>query len=353
MYQLSDYAYDLPPEKIAQRPCAERSDSRLMRIQRRTGEMTHHRFRDLVRILRPDDLLVINNTRVIPARLKGKKATGGAVEVLIIDYAAGLRHLEADGHFQCDCLVKASRQPEQGARLFFKDLMTAEVTAVKNNIREIRFFCDGYFPEVLSRLGEIPLPPYIRRDDQSLADGDRQAYQTVYARQEGAVAAPTAGLHFTPDLMAALEKKGIEFVPLTLHVGYGTFVPVKIEDIRRHAIHSEFFHLPGPSAERINEARKMGRRIVAVGTTSVRVLEFMSDETGRIRPGSGMCDLFIYPGYTFRCVDAVITNFHLPRSTLLMLVSAFYDREKMLAVYARAVENDYRFFSYGDAMIIE
>jgi len=353
MFQLSDYAYALPPEKIAQTPCKSRSESRLLHIQRDSGIIDHRRFKDISDLLRKDDLLVINNTRVIPARLLGQKASGGKIEVLIIDYAAGMNHLEQTGFFQCDCLLKASRKPKKGARILFAEGVEAEVVEDKGSLSVVRFFCPKGFSYFLQSCGEIPLPPYIKREDKALAAMDRTSYQTVYAAEEGAVAAPTAGLHFTEDLMLKLTRKGVEFVPLTLHVGYGTFVPVKTEDIRDHQIHSEYFSVSQETADKINAARQDHRRIVAVGTTSVRVLEFISDDQSRVRAGTGMCNLFIYPGYRFKCTDALITNFHLPESSLLMLVSAFYDREKILAAYEEAVQKDYRFFSYGDAMFIE
>ncbi len=353
MFRLSDYSYDLPIEKIAQIPCKNRSESKLLHIVKDSGLLTHRHFRDLPEVLRKDDLLVINNTRVIPARLFGTKDSGGKVEVLIIDYAGGMKYLEKTGFFQSDCLIKASRKPQKGSRIIFEAGVEAEVVENKDSISELRFFCPKGFLQFLNQCGEIPLPPYIKREDKSLSPSDQTNYQTVYADQEGAVAAPTAGLHFTENLMARLMEKGVEFAPLTLHVGYGTFVPVKTDDIRDHQIHSEYFSLSKETANKINSAKENGQRIVAVGTTSVRVLEFVSGDQGRVKEETGMCDLFIYPGYRFKCVDAMITNFHLPESTLLMLVSAFYDREKILAVYNEAVKTDYRFFSYGDAMLIE
>jgi len=296
---------------------------------------------------------VINNTRVIPARLSGTKETGGKVEVLIIDYAAGMKHLEETGFFKCDCLVKASKSPRKGARLLLADTVEARVEEVKGFVFEIKFLNGNKFLKFLQKFGKIPLPPYIKRNDVDPARNDREDYQTVYASKKGAVAAPTAGLHFTKALMNDLGKKGIDFAQITLHVGYGTFVPVKVEDIRDHQIHSEYFSLSKEAADKINAARRQNRRVVAVGTTSVRTLEFLSNEKGRVTEQAGMCDLFIYPGYTFKCVDAMITNFHLPESTLLMLVSAFYTRKKILDAYQEAIKKEYRFFSYGDAMLIE
>ncbi len=353
MFQLSDYTYDLPEDRIAQAPCDNRSNSKLLCIDRQTGNMAHHRFKELKSLLRPDDLLVINNTRVVPARLFGFKETGGKIEILIIDYAGGVKHLEKTGFFQCDCLVKASKQPKPGAVLLLDQGVKARVEAVKENICEIRFLNKDRFLSFLDGSGKLPLPPYIKRGNSESHGDDAVNYQTVYASEKGAVAAPTAGLHFTQSLMADLAKKGIRFAPVTLHVGYGTFVPVRVDDIRDHRIHSEFFSMSRESADKINAAKNENRRVIAVGTTSVRTLEYLADSRGRVKAGDGVCNLYIYPGYTFQCVDAMITNFHLPESTLLMLVSAFYTREKMLAAYKEAIERDYRFFSYGDAMLIE
>jgi S-adenosylmethionine:tRNA ribosyltransferase-isomerase len=354
MFQLSDYAYDLPIEKIAQKPCKNRSESRLLHLDRKKPEtICHHQFKDITSLLRNDDLLVINDTRVVPARLLGKKQTGGKVEVLIIDYATGIKNLEETGFFMCDCLVKASKNPKKGTRLLLGDQVEARVEAVKGSVSEIKFLNGKKFLEFLQESGQMPLPPYIKRDDSTSGQNDAKDYQTVYASENGAVAAPTAGLHFTDSLMDELRKKGIEFARITLHVGYGTFVPVRVDDIRDHQIHSEYFFLSKANADKINSAKRQHRRVVAVGTTSVRTLEFLSDKKGMVTAQSGMCDLFIYPGYTFKCVDAMITNFHLPQSTLLMLVSAFYSKEKILDAYQEAKAKDYRFFSYGDAMLIE
>jgi S-adenosylmethionine:tRNA ribosyltransferase-isomerase len=360
-FRLSDYDYDLPKEKIAQIPCKNRSESKLLHLNRRSKSIDHHQFKDIPALLKSDDLLVINNTKVVPARLSGKKQTGGKVEVLIVDYATGMKNLEETGFFKCDCLVKASKNPKKGTKLLlgeegetkFEYRIEASVEAVKGFVSEIKFLNGDKFLSFLKRSGKIPLPPYIKRDSLSSGQNDRENYQTVYASKEGAVAAPTAGLHFTKTLMDDLEKKGIEFATITLHVGYGTFVPVRVEDIRDHQIHSEYFSLSRETADKINRARRQNRRVVAVGTTSVRTLEFLSNDKGMVTAKAGMCDLFIYPGYTFKCVDAMITNFHLPESTLLMLVSAFYTREKILDAYQKAIKKKYRFFSYGDAMLIE
>ncbi|ACN16223.1 QueA [Desulforapulum autotrophicum HRM2] len=352
MYRLSDYCYNLPQERIAQTPCQQRDGSRLLRLDRKSGDVTHHGFQDLVTLLNPDDLLVINNTRVVPARLMGKKTTGGVIEVMIVDYAAGLNCLAGNGYFQCDCLVRASKSPKIGAVLELGDEITARVQARKGGLFELKFSCAGDVVQAIKRHGQLPLPPYIHRTN-GLEPGDETDYQTVYAANEGAVAAPTAGLHFTDTLMETLRAKGIEFCEITLHVGYGTFVPVRVDDIREHQIHRESFEISEAAAAAVNRAKKAGRRVVAVGTTSVRTLEYGADETGLIHPGSGVCDLFIYPGYRFKLIDAMITNFHLPESTLLMLVSAFAGKDPIFRAYGAAIQSNYRFFSYGDAMLID
>nr|WP_320015073.1 tRNA preQ1(34) S-adenosylmethionine ribosyltransferase-isomerase QueA [uncultured Desulfobacter sp.] len=363
MYNLSDYHYNLPESLIAQTPCEHRSLSRLMHLDRRSHSISHRRFIDIADLLRPGDLLVVNDTRVVPARLLGHKPTGGRVEVLIIDYAAGMKHLADNGRFQCDCLIRASRRPEPGTVLDLGQDIKATVIEHRDRISVVCFDDGNDFLSRLKKAGKMPLPPYIKRNQnpgqgkgalaQMDEQKDRQDYQTVYAKAEGAVAAPTAGLHFTNDLLATLSEKGVDVARITLHVGYGTFVPVRVKDIRDHQIHSEYFIVDEQTAEKINQARGAGRRVIAVGTTAVRTLEFCTDPGGRISAGQGRCDLFIYPGYRFKCVDAMITNFHLPESTLLMLISAFYDRERILDAYKVAVAEKYRFFSYGDAMFIE
>ncbi|THB74349.1 MAG: tRNA preQ1(34) S-adenosylmethionine ribosyltransferase-isomerase QueA [Desulfobacteraceae bacterium] len=362
MYQLKDYDYHLPEDRIAQHPAAHRSQSRLLHLNRCTRNVSHAKFKDITNILSPGDLLVVNNTRVIPARLNGFKESGGKVEVLIIDYASGMAHLKEQGVFRCDCLIKASKRPKPGTRIDLGDGLNAVVDGHDGPVSKVRFESRGEFMEVLEQLGSLPLPPYIRRplkgDDRNpdaakVRDQDRLNYQTVYAEQDGAVAAPTAGLHFTDDLILELKHRGIEMAALTLHVGYGTFVPVRVNDIRDHDIHHEFFSLPEELSRKIKRVKARGGRVVAVGTTVVRTLEFCTDGKGGVIPQQGTCDLFIYPGFEFKVVDAMITNFHLPESTLLMLVSAFHDREHMLSVYQEAVTEKYRFFSYGDAMLIE
>ncbi len=352
MHSLSDYRFHLPGEKIAQYPAEKRDQSRLLCLDKQSGAVSHLLFREIDTRLKAGDVLVINNTKVVPARLTGKKSTGGKAEVLLIDYARGMAALRKEGVFRCDCLVRASRPPRPGTTIRFEPGGKGVVTGGGNGIFTIAFTSDEPFPEFIMKHGDLPLPPYIKREKGQASEKDRENYQTVYAQKEGAVAAPTAGRHFTDTLIRSLEKKGVEFVPITLHVGYGTFVPVRVADIRDHRMHPEYFSVDEAAASRINRAKAENRRIVAVGTTSVRTLEYIADETGTVRPGSGVCDLFIYPGFTFQCVDALVTNFHLPESTLLMLVSAFAGREKVLSAYRCAVEQDYRFFSYGDAMMI-
>ncbi|MCG8617506.1 MAG: tRNA preQ1(34) S-adenosylmethionine ribosyltransferase-isomerase QueA, partial [Desulfobacterales bacterium] len=275
---MSDYDYTLPDELIAQAPCEDRSNSRLLRVHRPSGALSHHHFNNLLSFLNAGDLLVVNNTKVIPARLMGKKATGGQVEVLIIDYAAGMAHMDRTGEFQCDCLIRASRRPKPGAVLLMDGGITAKVVAHNERISTVAFPGGDAFIERLKASGQIPLPPYIKRmeNDQRLAGQDKTDYQTVYARTEGAVAAPTAGLHFTAELMSKLRAKGVGVAELTLHVGYGTFVPVKVDDIRDHDIHSEFFTVSEEVADRINKTKTEGGRVIAVGTTSVRTLEFLA-----------------------------------------------------------------------------
>ena len=343
MYALADYDYHLPDNLIAQQPLERRDRSRLLCLDRASGLREHRHFSDLADLLNPGDLLVLHDTKVIKGRLLGRKASGGKVEVLILDYAQGM------GRNRFDCMVRASKRPKPGSRLLFDRGLTAEVMDVQATTCRIAF--DGTIPldQALEEIGHVPLPPYIARPD---APQDGQSYQTVYAEKKGAIAAPTAGLHMTNELLHRLNQKGIQTAFLTLHVGYGTFVPVRVEDIRRHRMHTEWFSLETQTAEAVRCAKKRGSRVVAVGTTSVRTLEFCAAQDGTITPQSGMCDLFIYPGYDFKAVDAMITNFHLPQSTLLMLVSAFAGREKILDAYAEAVHQKYRFFSYGDAMMI-
>lgn len=348
MFSITDYDYDLPPELVAQQPLSRRDNSRLLRLCRRTGRYSHHRFYGLADFLSPGDVLVVNNTRVVPGRLVGTRDTGGRVEALILDYPG-----RQEGETTiCRCLVKASRRLPPGARLDFAGRLPAEVVSGQEGVYEIRFYRGRDFTEELERSGRVPLPPYIHRADQSGRESDRADYQTVYAAENGAVAAPTAGLHFTDQLLQALRERGVTVVSLTLHVGYGTFQPVRVTDIRQHQIHRERFAVGPDTAAAINRAVTDGGRVVAVGTTVVRVLEYLAATGGEIRPAAGECDLFIYPGFDFKVVNAMVTNFHLPRSTLLMLVSAFAGRDYILAAYQAAIREEYRFYSYGDAMLI-
>jgi len=352
MYALSDYDYVLPESLIAQQPQKPRDHSRLLLLDRGNNAVSHHLFFELCELLDSADVLVINNTKVIPARLSGQKETGGKAEVLILDYAGWRKSEIQERGVVCDCLVRASKRPKPGTRIIFSQDLESEVTDCSSNTFRLRFTCRGDFENILQRIGKAPLPPYIKRPEESTATADLTSYQTIYASQKGAVAAPTAGLHFTDALFDKIEAKGIKIVPVTLHVGYGTFLPVRVTDIRRHRMHGERFSISASAAGVINQCKKDGHRIVAVGTTCVRVLESVCDEQGTVAASNGWCDLFIFPGFRFKVVDAMITNFHLPKSTLVMLVSAFAGRENILNAYREAIEEKYRFYSYGDAMMI-
>ena len=338
----TDFYYDLPEELIAQTPLLQRDHSRLMTLDRKTGKVSHEHFYNIIDHLVPGDCLVINDTRVLPARLYGQKTGGGsaAVEVLLLE------NVEGD---LWDCIVYPGRRLKEGATISFGDgQLTAVVEGVKpDGNRLIRFSYEGIFLEHLERLGTMPLPPYIKEKLQ-----DQERYQTVYSRENGSAAAPTAGLHFTPELLEKIRKKGVDIVRITLHVGLGTFRPVKEEEITDHVMHSERYCVTEDAARRINAARARGGRVICVGTTSCRTLETVTDEQHVTHPGSGSTSIFIYPGYRFKGVDAIITNFHLPESTLIMLVSAFSTREIVLAAYEDAVRERYRFFSFGDAMFL-
>ena len=353
MFSLNDYDYDLPPDLIAQKPARQRDRSNLLHLDRQTGALSHHSFNEIVDFLKPGDVLVVNDSAVIPGRLKGKKVTGGKVEVLISDYAEGCKTSEMCGSFVCKCLVKAAKRPGPGTWLHFADGLKAEILDACNGAHTLKFYFHGDFEALLDRIGQVPLPPYIKRNHDGVPPcDDKASYQTVYAGPRGAIAAPTAGLHFTEELLDKLRADGVNIVTLTLHVGYGTFLPVRVADIRRHQMHSEYFTIGAESAETINNARKCGNRVVAVGTTCVRTLEYAVSSKGYLSSGSGRCDLFIFPGHLFKIVDAMITNFHLPQSTLLMLVSAFAGRKNVLDAYREAINRRYRFYSYGDAMLI-
>jgi S-adenosylmethionine:tRNA ribosyltransferase-isomerase len=353
MYALSDYYYELPPELIAQKPNEQRDQSNLLALDRITGDLFHHRFAALDNFLNPGDVLIVNNTAVIPGKLVGRKESGGKVEVLICSFNGNGKPQNPKKGLVYECLVKAAKPSKPGSAFYFDEGLRAEVIERGRGTYIIEFYCDGDFENLLDRIGKMPLPPYIRRNpDLEPPCDDRVAYQTVYASQKGAIAAPTAGLHFTPELLAKLKAKGIAVAQITLHVGYGTFLPVRSEDIRTHQMHSETYSIPVQTADTINCARSAGHRVMAVGTTCVRTLEYASDRAGNVRSGNGRCDLFIYPGYRFKTVNAMITNFHLPQSTLLMLVSAFAGRENVLNAYQEAIKRKYRFYSYGDAMLI-
>ena len=338
--KTQDFWYELPEELIAQTPLQKRDSSRLMVLDKNTGEVTHKYFYDILDYLHPGDCLVMNDSRVLPARLLGHRPTGGAVELLL------LRDL---GDKQWECLAKPSRKLLEGQQVIFGN---GELTAVVRKVCEdgnriVEFFYEGIFLEVLERLGKMPLPPYIKAE---LSDQER--YQTVYSREVGSAAAPTAGLHFTRELLDKIREKGIKTAFVTLHVGLGTFRPVKVEDVHSHHMHSELCMLGEETARILNETKEKGGRIICVGTTSCRTLESLVNEDGTFAAKSRWTDIFIYPGYTFKAMNALITNFHLPESTLVMLVSAFAGRENVLGAYAQAVAEKYRFFSFGDAMFI-
>ena len=340
--KTSDFYYDLPQGLIAQDPLEDRSCSRLLVLDRKTGEMEHRVFRDITEYLRPGDCLVVNNTKVIPARLLGvKEDTGAGIEILLLKR-------KADNVWET--LVKPGKKARPGARIVFGDgILKGEVLeVVDEGNRLIRFEYEGIFEEILDRLGQMPLPPYITHQLK-----DKNRYQTVYAEHDGSAAAPTAGLHFTPELLEEIQAKGVRLAHVTLHVGLGTFRPVKVEDVSQHHMHSEYYVVEEEQARLINDTRAAGGRVICVGTTSCRTLESAADEDGILRAGSGWTDIFIYPGYRFKIMDALITNFHLPESTLLMLVSAFADKEKIMKAYEEAVRQRYRFFSFGDAMFIK
>lgn len=338
---LKDFYYDLPEELIAQDPLSQRDQSRLLVVNKNTGSYEHKIFHDLVDYLIPGDCLVLNDTRVLPARLIGEReGTRAKIEVLL------LKRKDAD---VWETLVKPGKKMKPGARVCFGEgLLKAEVLdVVEEGNRMIRFEYEGIFEEILDQLGQMPLPPYITHQLE-----DKNRYQTVYAKNNGSAAAPTAGLHFTPELLQKIQAKGVEIAYVTLHVGLGTFRPVKVDNILDHHMHSEFYCLEPEEAEKINKASKSGHRVIAVGTTSCRTLESVGNPDGTVNPGSGWTDIFIYPGYKFKVIHGLVTNFHLPESTLLMLVSALAGREHIMAAYEEAVKEKYRFFSFGDAMLI-
>ena len=341
---LHDFYYDLPEELIAQDPLADRSSSKLMVLDKKTGRTEHRIFKDIIEYLNPGDCLVINDTKVIPARLIGEKeGTGAAIEVLLLK-----RKEDMDNTWEV--LVKPGKKARPGTRISFGDgkLVGEIIDIVEEGDRLIQFSFDGIFEEILDELGQMPLPPYITHKLE-----DKNRYQTVYAKHEGSAAAPTAGLHFTNELLAEIEAKGVKIARVTLHVGLGTFRPVKVENILDHHMHSEYYEISEEAADTINSVKQSGGRIIAVGTTSTRTLESVADTHGCIKPCRGWTDIFIYPGYEFKAIDCLITNFHLPESTLIMLVSALAGKDNVMAAYREAVENRYRFFSFGDAMFIK
>ena len=338
---VKDFYFDLPQELIAQDPLEDRSSSRLLVLDKKTGKTQHRIFKDIVEYLRPGDCLVINDTKVIPARLIGEKeGTGGKVEVLL---------LKRKGNDVWETLVKPGKKCRPGARVVFGngELKAEIVDVLGDGNRLVHFEYEGIFEEVLDRLGQMPLPPYITHKLQ-----DKNRYQTVYAKYEGSAAAPTAGLHFTKELLKQIEDMGVNIARVTLHVGLGTFRPVKVENVLEHHMHSEYYNVTETAAKLINDTKKNGGRIIAVGTTSTRTLESVADDNGVIHPGCGNTEIFIYPGYKFKAIDCLITNFHLPESTLLMLVSALAGKDHIMAAYEEAVKERYRFFSFGDAMFI-
>lgn len=339
--KVKDFDYYLPEELIAQTPIEKRDESRLMVLDKKTKTIEHRHFKNILEYLEPGDVLVRNNTKVIPARLYGQKETGAKVEFLL------LNNIEKD---IWECIVRPGNKLHIGTKVIFGNgLLVAEILdTMPGGTRKVEFHYDGIFNEILDKIGLMPLPPYIH---ESLKEKER--YQTVYAKYEGSAAAPTAGLHFTPKLLEEIQKKGVEIANVTLHVGIGTFRPVKEETVEEHEMHSEHFYIKQEDAEKINKAKKEGHRVIAVGTTSCRVLESIADENGYVEETEGDTQIFIYPGYKFKCLDALITNFHLPQSTLLMLVSALAGKDYIMESYNEAVKEKYRFFSFGDAMFIK
>lgn len=360
-FRIEDYEFELPPELIAQAPASRREYSRLLVLDRNRNAIEHSRFDRIGNFFDRGDLLVVNDTRVVRARLIGRKDSGGRVELLVLDPFKAVEAAEAEGYL---CLVKASKGLKSGRSVQFEDGTRAEVLATTGEgMAAVRFQCrepgrpaahsqDCQLFDILDRIGQVPLPPYIERKPGACEVDDLSCYQTQFARKPGAVAAPTAGLHFSADILEALEAAGVEIAALTLHVGYGTFAPIRRGDIRDHRMHSEYFELGADTAEAVTRAKREGRRVVAVGTTVVRTLEWVKASTGEVSAMSGFCNHYIYPGYRFEVVDRMVTNFHLPGSSLILLVSAFASRRKILDAYAEAMRQEYRFFSYGDAMLI-
>jgi len=340
--RIEEFDYHLPPSLIAQYPSHQRGETSLMVLRRQTGGIDHRAFHDITKYLHPGDLLVLNNTRVLPARLIGKKETGARVEMLLIPSWNG-----AKGEWQA--LIKNSRRVKRGARIHFEPELAGEIEEVKNGKGKVTFSYQGEVMDLLQKIGHIPLPPYIKRGDEPL---DRERYQTVFAERDGSIASPTAGLHFTHALLQSLKENGVETTMITLHIGTGTFTPVKASDIEDHTMEAEWIEISEETAREINATKARGGRVISVGTTTTRALESFSDGDGGVKSGRGMSSLFIYPPYHFRVIDGLVTNFHLPKSTLIMLVSAFSGRDVLMRAYQEAVLRKYRFYSYGDAMLI-
>jgi len=350
MYSIEEYDFDLREDLIAQTPAAGRDKSRLLYVDRRQEKLSDNNFYDLPGLLRAGDLIIINNTKVVPARLYGMKESGGRAEILVLEHPESLRDSMRNTRW---CLLKSSKRPKIGSRILFEKGLTGTVEELdEGGLTKIAFDGPVSIDLLLEDEGWVPLPPYIKRDSKDMSPVDRERYQTIFSEKRGAVAAPTAGLHFTEETVAELKKANIAIADITLHVGYGTFQPVRVNDIREHVLGEECYRISPETAEAINRAKREKRRIIAVGTTTVRTLESVAASSGAIEPGSGKTGLLITPGFTFRAIDGLITNFHLPKSSLLFLVSAFGGRELIKKAYEHAVKSEYRFYSYGDAMLI-
>ena len=340
--KIEEFDYHLPPSLIAQYPPPQRGETSLMLLQRQTGAIEHRAFGDIAQYLNPFDLLVMNNTRVLPARLIGRKETGGRVEMLLIPSWNGIR-----GEWKA--LIKGGGKMKRGSRIRFEQGLEGEVGEVKDGIGKVSFFCQGEVIDVLRKIGHVPLPPYIKRGDEAL---DRERYQTVFAERDGSIAAPTAGLHFTHALLQSLRENGVRIAMITLHVGIGTFTPVKARDLEDHIMEAEWIEISEETAREIEGTKARGRKVIAVGTTTTRALESFSNGSGGVRPGKGMTSLFIHPPYRFGVIDGLVTNLHLPKSTLVMLASAFAGKDLLMKAYQEGIRRKYRFYSYGDAMLI-
>jgi S-adenosylmethionine:tRNA ribosyltransferase-isomerase len=351
MFDIEDYDFELKEELIAQTPAPDRDRSRLLHVDRDEACFSDHSFYDLPVLLTPGDLLVINNTRVVPARLYGQKESGGRAEILVLEHPESLDEKLSEIRW---CLLKSSKRPKKGSRILFEKGLIGTIEELdEGGLTRITFSGPVPIDHILEDDGAMPLPPYIKREDNGLAALDRERYQTIFSAKRGAIAAPTAGLHFTEEIVSALKKRDIEVTGITLHVGYGTFQPVRVRDIREHILAEEYYSIPDETASSIRRAKDEGRRVIAVGTTTVRTLESAAIKLGTVEASSGKTGLLITPGFRFRVIDGLITNFHLPRSSLLFLVSAFGGRELIKRAYAHAVRSEYRFFSYGDAMLID